>query len=58
MITILRHGDKKRTTCHNCACIFTYQKEDVITKDRGRNEIDHYVICPDCGEECIAQLLK
>ena len=58
MITVIRHGDKKRTTCHNCACIFTYEKEDVITKNLGMNETKSYVMCPDCAEECETDFWK
>ena len=57
MIEIIRHGDKKRIVCPACSCIFTYEKEDVVTKDFGKNEICSFVTCPDCGEECHASML-
>lgn len=51
MINVIRHGDRKRVTCPFCACIFTYERDDVYT-DGGMNEWECRVLCPDCGEAC------
>lgn len=56
-IKIIRHGDKKRCVCVNCSCIFTYEKEDVNTAGMC-NEYSSYVFCPDCGEQCDADILS
>lgn len=58
MIRIIKHGNKKRVTCSYCGCIFTYEKEDVVVKDYGRNDVAYTVSCPDCGADCIASPLK
>ena len=57
MINIIWHGNKKRIVCLACGCIFTYQKEDVVHKQTGVNEVDSFVICPDCGEKCEGESL-
>ena len=39
MKRILVHGNKRVKECNECGCIFTYEKEDVIT-EQGKNFID------------------
>lgn len=56
-IKIIRHGNKKRCMCASCSCIFTYEKEDVKTVG-GYNEYKSYVLCPDCGEQCTADIFS
>lgn len=46
------YGNKRRIICNECNCIFTYEKEDVVCKNSGPNELEFYVICPDCGNHC------
>ena len=38
MKRILVHGNKRVKECNECGCIFTYEKEDVITEQRGIND--------------------
>ena len=49
MKRILVHVNKRVKECNECGCIFTYEKEDVITEQRGINEYLTYVACPDCN---------
>lgn len=55
MIKIIEHGNKRRIICNECNCIFTYEKEDVVCKNSGPNELESYVICPDCGNHLLLQ---
>ena len=32
MKRILVHGNKRVKECNECGCIFTYEKEDIITE--------------------------
>lgn len=52
MIKIIKHGNKRRIICNECDCIFTYEKGDVVCKNSDPNELESYVICPDCGNHC------
>lgn len=47
MIRILKHGDRRKTTCPECHCEFTYEDEDT-SYDGQRDELI-IVKCPDCG---------
>ena len=49
MKRILVHGNKRVKECNECGCIFTYEKEDVVTEQTGINEYMTYVACPDCN---------
>ena len=49
MKRILVHGNKRVKECNECGCIFTYEKEDIITEQRGINDYLTYVACPDCN---------
>lgn len=52
MVKIIKHGNKKQTTCKECGCVFTYEKEDTVTEQYSMNEYVTIVECPDCKCEC------
>lgn len=49
MITVIKHGNKRRIVCPECNCIFMYEECDVKTTRSGPNEYDRTLDCPDCG---------
>lgn len=51
MITIIKHGIKRRKTCPECECEFVYEEED--TYYEGQREEYKVVNCPDCGRAII-----
>lgn len=57
MIKVIKHGTKKQTTCKECGCVFTYEKEDTKEIQCGMNEYEYFVVCPDCQANCTAGYL-
>lgn len=49
MIRIIKHGDRRKATCPECHCEFTYENED--TYYDGQREEYSCVRCPDCGRQ-------
>lgn len=57
MIKVIKEGTKKRITCHNCGCYFSYEADDL--KNKTGADIDEgivkpettYVTCPQCNYE-------
>lgn len=46
MITIIKHGNKKKAICPECKCEFFYENEDIRYGDQ--REWYKVVDCPDC----------
>lgn len=52
MIKIIKHGTVTEQKCNTCGCLFSYEREDVITE---RDEYmpqgfkEDYIICPQCN---------
>ena len=46
MITIIKHGNKKKAICPECKCEFFYEEDDI----RYGDQRDWYMVvdCPDC----------
>ena len=67
-IKVIKHGQKPKfkKVCPNCGCEFEYEQEDVIT-DYNWNlnsltwsyprRIKRVVICPDCGEKLLHDII-
>lgn len=57
MIEIIKNGTKKQLTCKQCGCLFSYEAEDIQTKDYGHNfdnlHTQQYIICPQCKNNII-----
>lgn len=51
MIKVIKHGKMKQTTCSDCGCVFTYEKEDTFTEQIDINEWYTFITCPDCGSK-------
>lgn len=52
MIEIIKQGTKKKCTCKECGCIFTYEAEDVKGKITNFFSTDYsYINCPQCNNE-------
>lgn len=52
MIEILKPGTKKKRTCNECGCIFTYEDEDMKCENSNYFRTDYsYVICPQCNNK-------
>ena len=52
MITVIKHGDKKKIECEECGALLRYQIVDIayeITKD-ANNTKRYFITCPDCRE--------
>ena len=50
MITVIKHGDKKKVECEECGALLRYQVTDVayeITKDANCSK-RYFIVCPDC----------
>ena len=45
---IIEYGKYNKITCTDCSCKFSFDKEDIITKENGTK----VVTCPQCGTEC------
>lgn len=61
MVKILKEGTKKITTCENCGCTFSYEKEDtrqvkVNTGSFVQNRV--LVDCPQCSDPVILEQTK
>lgn len=51
MIKIIKHGIyNNKIKCCCCDCIFTFEKEDVVTNRTNTQEWVGVVKCPECGE--------
>ena len=53
MIKIIRHGENppyRRAECHNCGCVFEYQKSDMQSIYNGGEFEMHLIQCPQCGK--------
>lgn len=52
MIKIIEHGTIRKQKCNICGCLFSYEREDVISK-RDEHSIlgftEDYIICPQCN---------
>lgn len=52
MIKIIEHGTITKQKCNTCGCLFSYEREDVIT-ERDEHMLhdfnNDYIICPQCG---------
>ena len=57
MIEILKRGTKKKATCPNCGCLFSFDEEDVL-----RSCVDdiekEWVNCPQCHEPIYMMLTR
>lgn len=54
MIEIMKRGTKTITTCKQCDCKFSYEKEDIQEECvDGYKQYREYVMCPQCDEEVI-----
>lgn len=55
-IEIIKKGKKLnpkyRGTCNHCECVFSFQNEDILTRESWRNEQYAEVRCPYCGKVC------
>lgn len=52
MIEIIKPGTKKKCTCEECGCIFTYEAEDIESTVHGLYGAEYsYIKCPQCGNE-------
>lgn len=50
MIEIIKHGTKRKTTCEECGCLFSFEGTDFKPqKDSIKKAID----CPQCGHEIV-----
>lgn len=52
MIKIIRHGENapsRRVECHNCGCIFEYQKSDMQMLCTAGAFSMYLIECPQCG---------
>lgn len=51
MIKIIEHGTITKQKCNTCGCLFSYEREDVIT-ERDEHMLygfnNDYIICPQC----------
>lgn len=56
MIEVIRHGKFRRCECHNCLCVFKYEKEDTVYTQTEPNDYARYIECPDCGERILVNL--
>lgn len=45
---IIKPGTKLTATCHECGCVFSYEKED-IDCEVYRNEVWKWITCPQCN---------
>lgn len=53
MIKIIRRGENapsRRVECHNCGCVFEYQKSDMQMLCNGGAFQMHLIQCPQCGQ--------
>ena len=52
MIRIIKHGTITKQRCDICGCLFSYEREDVISK-KDEHSIhgftEDYIICPQCN---------
>lgn len=52
MIRIIKHGTITKQRCNICGCLFSYEREDVIT-ERDEHRLhgfeEDYIICPQCN---------
>lgn len=55
MIRIIKHGNKRRSTCPNCGCVFEFGNQDITVRNLGRNEFNRYINCPECEEEIVVE---
>lgn len=55
MIKIIKEGTRKKCTCDECGCYFSYEKEDVkIEKINGGFGGEKLIIdCPQCNIEIL-----
>lgn len=54
MIKIIKYGTRRVTTCNECKCKFSYEREDVINEDLDNYKAyQEYVSCPQCGEKVL-----
>ena len=44
---IIEYGKYNKITCADCGCKFSFDKEDIITKENGAK----VVTCPQCEKE-------
>lgn len=52
MIRIINHGTIVKQKCNICGCLFSYEREDVITERDGNmfnGFTEDYIICPQCN---------
>ena len=55
MIKIIKPGTKKKVTCKECGCLFSYESEDIKSNlSRSAN----YVICPQCEEKVYIKCIR
>ena len=45
---IIKPGTKFIATCHQCGCVFSYEREDIV-REVWRNEAQSWVNCPQCN---------
>ena len=61
MVKILKEGTKKITTCENCGCTFSYEKEDThpVKVHTGLIEQNKVLVdCPQCSNPVILEQTK
>ena len=57
MIKIIKTGTRKQIECKECGCLFSYEEEDIRTKNNRANSFDplsvttydKYIECPQCS---------
>lgn len=60
MIEIIKKGTKKKCTCKECGCIFTYEDEDIQieeSKYHGGGD-SKYIDCPQCNNRIYLNAFK
>ncbi len=52
MIKIIKTGTRKKCTCEECGCLFSYDEcEDVLQEEMFESikVKSNYILCPQCG---------
>jgi Fe2+ or Zn2+ uptake regulation protein len=68
MKTILKEGTKRRATCDECGCLFSFESEDIYHIEKQSDKfftvagIKHgykmYVTCPQCEHEIVLEATR
>lgn len=58
---IIKEGTLKKINCNECGCLFSYEAEDIETKENtvfASNGYKEIVICPQCKSEVVLAQTK